>query len=119
MIYVVSSTEMILEQIDATPESGIPVAVGSVLKQSGTFNNGSLNGTSVLYMQDIHGGDGQDQSQAGSSASMATATDNVTAFDENLAGTITQDQSFQGTYTVQSNGAVSLNQTGRHLFRDF
>ena len=72
--YVVSSTEMILEQIDATPNSGIPVCVGSVMQQSGTFNNGSLNGTSVMYMQDIHGGDGKDQSQAGLSASTVTAT---------------------------------------------
>ena len=33
---------------------------------------------------------------------------NIVAMDEDLAGTITQDQPLHGTYTVQANGAVDF-----------
>ena len=64
-VYVVSASEFVMEQIDSVPNTQTPLLVGSVLKQSGPFSNASLNGTSVLYIQDIHGGDGLDQSQSG------------------------------------------------------
>ncbi len=116
-VYVVSTGELVLEQTD--PGTSNNLMVGSVLKQSGTFNNGSLNGTTVLYMQDIHGGDGLDQSQAGLITFDGHGNFNVTALDEDLAGTITQDQPFQGTYTVQSNGAFVLTVTGQSPFPGF
>lgn len=108
VVYVVSTSEMVMEQIDATPDSGIGVEVGSMLQQSGTFNNGSLNGLAVAYMQDIHGGDGLDQSVAALFNFNGSGTGNILAMDEDLAGTITQDQPFQATYSVQSNGAVDF-----------
>jgi Putative Ig domain len=118
-IYVVSTGELAMEQIDSVPGTQTPLLVGSVLQQSGPFSNASLNGTSVLYMQDIHGGDGLDQSQAGLISFDGHGNVNVPAFDEDLAGTITQDQPFQGTYTVQSNGAVALTQAGKTSFPGF
>jgi hypothetical protein len=118
-IYVVSAGELIMELVDSVPVTHTPLLVGSVLQQTGTFNNGSLNGKAVMYMQDIHGSDGLDQSQAGIISFDGHGNVNVTAFDEDLAGTITQDQPFQGTYTVQSNGAFALAQTGKSPFPGF
>ncbi len=107
-IYVVNSNETILEQIDATPNSGIPVVVGDVFKQSGPFNSGSLNGTNVMIMQGIHGSDGLDQSIAGILTVDGHGNYSVPTMDEDRAGTITQDAPQQGTYSVQSNGAFSF-----------
>ena len=84
------------------------MCVGSVAQQSGTFNNGSLNGSTVLYYQDIHGADGLDQSGAIIFSFDGNGHGTTLAADEDLAGTITQEQSWQATYSVQSNGALNL-----------
>lgn len=83
--------------------------VGSVLQQSGSLGNSSLNGTAVLYMQDIHQPDQLDQSMAGIFSFDGNGNFNIAAMDEDLAGTITQDQPSQDTYSVASNGAVTIN----------
>jgi hypothetical protein len=106
-VYVVSAGELVMEQIDSVPASN-PLFVGSVLQQSGPFNNGSLNGLSVLYYQDIHHGDGLDQSGALLIGFDGNGNANGIAADEDLAGVITQKTPFQGTYTVAANGALSL-----------
>jgi hypothetical protein len=103
-VYVVSASEMVIEQIDAEG----PLQVGSVLKQSGPFNNGSLNGLSVLYSQDIHSGDGLDQSDAIIISFDGNGNDNSLAVDEDTGGTITQKPPGPGTYTVAANGAVDF-----------
>ncbi len=108
VIYVVSANELVMGMTDAVPGTGIPVGVGEVSKQSGTFNNGSLNGTSVMVMQAIHGSDGLDQSVAGILTTDGQGNLAVPIMDEDLAGTIKQDAPQQGTYTVQSNGAFSF-----------
>jgi Putative Ig domain len=118
-VYVVSPGEMVMEQIDSISGTQAPLLVGSVLQQTGSFSNATLNGTAVMYMQDIHEGDGLDQSQAGIISFDGHGNYNVTAFDEDLAGTIQQGQTFQGTYTVQSNGAFVLTQTGKTPFPGF
>jgi hypothetical protein len=106
-VYVVSAGELVMEQIDPVT-SGPPILVGQVLQQSGTLNNGTLNGLAVAYMQDVHGGDGLDQSIAALFSFDGNGTGNILAMDEDLAGTITQDQPSQLTYSVQSNGAVDF-----------
>ncbi|MFZ0913070.1 MAG: Ig domain-containing protein, partial [Candidatus Korobacteraceae bacterium] len=103
-VYVVSASELVMEQIDAEN----PLQVGSVLKQTGPFNNGSLNGLSVLYYQDIHAAEGADQSGAMIINFNGNGNANGIAADEDLAGVITQKTPFQGTYTVAANGALSL-----------
>jgi len=107
-VYVVSTSEMLMEQTDSVPNTRTPLVTGSVRQQSGTFNDGSLNGTAVAYMQDIHGGDGLDQSVAALFSFAGNGHSSTLAMDEDLAGTITQDQPSQGTYSVQSNGAVDF-----------
>ncbi len=107
-VYVVSSSEMIMAQTDAGA-SGYPIGVGDVEQKSGSFSSASLSGPGVLIMQSIHNRDGLDQSAAAIVSFDGHGNFNISAMDEDLAGTITQDQPQQGTYTVQSNGAVSFN----------
>jgi hypothetical protein len=75
-----------------------------------------LNGLSVFYAQDINSNSGSpvDESQAGIISFDGNGNWNITASDDDLGGTITQGQPEQGTYTVQSNGAITLSQTGHH-----
>jgi len=103
-VYVVSASELVMEQIDAEN----PLQVGSVLQQSGSFNNGSLNGLSVLYFQAIHGGDGLDQSGAAIYSSNGNGTGNIIAMDEDTGGTIRQRPPGEMDYTVAANGAVNF-----------
>jgi hypothetical protein len=105
VVYVVSTGETVMANTDS---NGPPIQVGSVLQQSGPFNNGSLNGLSVLYYQDIHAAEGADQSGAMIINFNGNGNASGIAADEDLAGVITQKTPFQGTYTVAANGALSL-----------
>ncbi len=109
VVYVVSSGELVMASLDSVPNTQVPLSVGLIERQSGSFNNGSLSGTGVLIAQDIHGADGRDQSAAGIVSLDGHGNFNITAMDEDLAGTITQDPPEQGTYTVLSNGALTFN----------
>jgi hypothetical protein len=111
-VYVVSASEFVMEGIDSVPGTQTPLMVGSVLQQSGPFSNASLNGLAVGYWQDIHCGDGLDQSGAFIWSSDGNGNGSSLAMDEDLAGTITQDPPSQGTYSVQSNGALTINCQG-------
>jgi hypothetical protein len=108
-VYVVSTSEMVITNVDS---SGPPIQVGSILQQSASLSKSSLNGSSVLYYQDIHSGDGLDQSGAGIFTFDGNGHDSVIAMDEDLAGTMTQDQPSQGTYSVAANGAVTFTCQG-------
>lgn len=120
-VYVVSNRELVMEEIDpvrpgdsfsgeraAGSGAGSPLLAGTALQQSGSFSNASLSSTTVLYLQDIHEGDGLGQSIAGLISFDGGGNLNITAMDEDLAGTITADQPSQGTYSVEENGAVTF-----------
>ncbi len=108
VVYVVSASELVMEQIDSVPNTQVPMSVGSVLQQSGSFSNASLNGNAVAYMQDVHCEDGLDQSVAAIFIFYGDGNGTSVAMDEDLAGTMTQDQPQQATYSVQANGAASF-----------
>lgn len=110
-LYVVSGSEAVMEQIDPV-SGGNGLLVGSVLQQIGPFSNGSLSGTAVLYMQDIHQGDDVDDSQAGIVSFDGGGNFDIVAMDEDLAGRITDVQPSPGTYTVANNGAVTMSCAG-------
>jgi hypothetical protein len=102
-VYVVSAGELVMEQID--PITDAPLLVGPVLQQIGTFNNSSLSGLSVLYYQDIHSGDGLDQSGVVILSCDGSGNCTGVAGDEDLAGTFTTKVPQPVTYTIASNGA--------------
>ena len=104
--YVVSTGEMVQESLYPQHPN-----VGSVLRQSGTFNNGSLDGLSVTYYQSV-GGAGDDRSGAAILSCNGNGNFNILAEDDDDAGTITQGQPQQGTYTIAANGAATFSGGG-------
>lgn len=122
VVYIVSNRELVMEQIDPVQQGGglstgpfsianggSSVMVGSVLAQTGSFGNPSLSGTAVLHMQGIDQSGQLDQSVAGIFSFDGNGNFSIIAMDEDVAGTITQDQPSHNTYSVASNGAVSLS----------
>lgn len=104
--YVVSANEALLMSID--PQTGVnanSLFGGSVLKQSGgPFGIGSLNGTNIISIDGMSG-TGSDV-QVGFLTPAGNGTFTLST-DENKAGTITTN-SLSGTYTVASNGRVTV-----------
>jgi hypothetical protein len=115
-VYVVSATEMVMEEIDPVQQDSTPVQVGPVLQQSGSFNNGSLSGLVVAYYQSVTAGSSNDDSGAAivSCDGNGSCDDNNNILDDDNAGTITSTsaQPSWGTDTVEANGAVTFNGGG-------
>lgn len=109
VVYVVNRYNMIMASTDSVPSTHVPMGAGDVVAQDGSFNNASLNGTVLLVGQDIHGADGLDQSAAILDNFDGAGHFTGIAEDEDTGGTITQGQPDNGTYTVQSNGALTFN----------
>jgi hypothetical protein len=80
-----------------------------MLQQSGTFNNGSLNGLAVAYAQSVNTGGGEDESNAVILSLNGNGHGNIIAGDHDYAGVITQIPPSQATYTVAANGAVTFS----------
>lgn len=108
-VYVVSATEMVMEQIDPVPQDNTPVQVGPVLQQSGSVSSGSLNGLVVAYYQSVVSGSNNDDSGAAIISFDGNGNPSIQAADDDNAGTITSAQPSWGTYSVSSNGAVSFS----------
>jgi hypothetical protein len=108
-VYVVSTGELVMESIDSVQGTGVDAAAGSVLQQTGPFNNGSLNGLTVAYYQAV---DGADESGASIIHFDGNGNVNFLAEDDDNAGVITQHLTPPGTYTVAANGAGSTSGGG-------
>jgi hypothetical protein len=85
--------------------SSDPVVVGELKQQSGTFNNGSLNGKAVMY--------GEHLQSTGSNVliGIASAGGNgalTAAMYKDVAGTLSPVQNAVCTYSVASNGRTVL-----------
>ena len=106
--YVVSTSQLLVMEID--PAAGSSIVSGSILKQSGagSFGASSLSGTSVFQTT------GLDSSGATSQLGLLITDgsgDLMTTSDLNVAGTLTQPSS-SGTYSVATNGRVTLTNSG-------
>jgi hypothetical protein len=102
--YVVSANEALFIQID----SGGPLVRGTILRQSGSFNNGTMNGHSVTRAagQSGHGG-----SNVFVGLITADGHGKVTIkVDQNKDGVLGQSTSV-GTYSVASNSRTVINFT--------
>ena len=126
-VYLVSANEAVMEQIDPVPVTSNPLLAGSMFEQTGLSGAGAqgtprlskggmgdgnadglLDGTTVLYYQDIHSADGADQSGAMILSFDGGGNFSTIAADEDLAGVITQKTALPDVYTVADNLAVSL-----------
>ena len=99
-VYVVTSSELLLEQIDWVTDTGNPMLLGWAQQQIGPFTNASLNGPVVLYYQGIHGGDGTDQSGAMIVNFDGNGNLTLVASDDDSGGNFTQGAPAPGTLSV-------------------
>jgi hypothetical protein len=106
--YVVSSTEMLMIETDG-PRSGHPLLVGRVFAQSGSFADASLGGNAIVGMQALASGA---PSVTGGIVNASGNGNSISfSFDQNAGGTI-GTVSGSGTYSVSSNGRVTLSGSG-------
>ncbi|HUI84463.1 MAG TPA: Ig domain-containing protein [Candidatus Binatia bacterium] len=107
--YVIFKGQFILIGTDPLSAND-PLTLGSILVQSpGGFTNASLQGVSVLEINGLVPNGGSPQADTVleffNSDSNGSAT---TSLDENKGGTVTQQQTASGSYSVASNGKVTL-----------
>ena len=108
IMYVVSANEVLLMGGDAVSADGVLIS-GQALKQSGTFTNSSVAGTSVFYLTGRSAGG----TLVDAGLFTGTAPSSFSAnLDENDGGDINVGQTDSGTYTVTSNGRVVLTSGG-------
>ncbi len=107
--YVISANEVLLVEID----SGGSVTITNTLRQSGTMNNGILNGNSAARGSRIHhAGEGDAANQAVVLLINSSGTGNMNlSLDTNTGGTVSLG-SEAGTYAVEPNGRTSINLPG-------
>jgi hypothetical protein len=108
IVYVVSSSEVLILSSGAQPANY--AYTGSALKQSGSFSASSLSAPMVLYSSGI--GSAASTTSAQSGIITIPSSGNFSfAGDRNDGGTVTA-QSASGTYSVASNGRVTLAGAG-------
>ncbi len=107
--YIVSANEVFLEDID----NGGLLTITDARRQSGTMNNGILNGNGVGFGSRIHNaGQGNANSQAIVLLINSDGSGNMNiSIDANTGGTYLQSQE-SGTYSVEANGRTALNLPG-------
>ena len=118
--YITSTGEWTLLSKDPV-SSAAPLVQQTMLRQSGSFDNTSLNGVSVVRTSGI----AQSQNKPGRQGPGTAVPDIVLgllttdgqgngsiSYDENVGGTLNQQQTAQGTYSVASSGRVTLTGFG-------
>jgi virginiamycin B lyase len=109
VFYVVSASEMLVMAADtSTPPT---ILAGQALKQSGSFTNASLNGVSVYETEGVYIGN-TPSAVAGLVTTNGAGSFTLSADgnDGGVVGTVTDS----GTYSVSSNGRVTVTGTGNH-----
>ena len=106
--YIVSANEVLLIEVDA----GGKLITGTELRQSGTFNNGSMNGNSVGRGNREHHADSNPDPQALVLLLTADGNGNVSITEfTNTAGVIAEAHQ-PATYAVASNGRAVFTLQG-------
>ncbi len=113
VFYVVNSSEMLMMSVDT--ETPPMILAGQVLKQSGSFTDASLDGVAVVEAQGLDTGNSPatPDAQAGFVTTSGTGSSFAVTLDDNDGGTM-QTQSGSGTYSVTSNGRVTISLTGEN-----
>ena len=108
--YVVSASELLMIETDG-PKMGHPLLAGQALLQSSsTFTDSALNGNSILGTQSLLNGTTPAVS-GGIVHTNGNGSSISFSFDQNVGGTV-GTFSGSGTYSVASNGRVTLNGSG-------
>jgi hypothetical protein len=112
--YMVNATQLLLIETDVAARTNGSLFTGQILQQSGTFNDASLNGVSVLEYQGLDTGNSPATPMAEAGFLTANGSGSFSeASDRNDGGTMSTD-SGSGTYSVAANGRVTVAGTGNH-----
>ena len=117
VFYVVSGSEMLfMDDDNYGAANGNPLIAGQVLQQSGSFTDASLDGVGVLEAQllDANNTPATADAQAGLVTTNGTGSSFSVTMDENDGGTMTYSETASGTYSVASNGRVTISLTGEN-----
>ncbi len=112
--YVVNSSQLLIIQIDPISQGLQTLFSGQIVQQQGlTYSDSDLNGVSVLGLQGLDTG----CNPACADAQLIFVTWNGSGSlshseDENDGGTVSSSSGSGGTYSVGSNGRVTLSGTG-------
>jgi hypothetical protein len=116
--YIVSSTQLLMMEIDFVNGQVSPIVSGSMLQQSGSFGTSSLSGSGVLQTSAIDSSGPVSQSQLGVLSGdgggnfTVNADENTGNTDKTMPGTLSQP-SCSGTYAIDSSsGRVALTYSG-------
>ncbi len=110
--YEVSPGELLAitaDQVSAT----VPLVSGSVLQQTGTFSNASLNGVSALELTGVAQGSGTPAADLTLGLATTDGKGSISvSYDENKNGLLAP-QTYTGTYTVNAaSGRVAVTASG-------
>ena len=109
--YVTSAGEWTLLSKDPVSSTS-PLVQQTMLRQStASFDNTSLNGVSVVRTSGVAQSPPVPDIVVGLLTTDGKGTGSI-SYDENVGGTLKQQQTAQGTYSVASNGRVSLTGFG-------
>ncbi|HVC00113.1 MAG TPA: hypothetical protein VNJ12_12385 [Candidatus Dormibacteraeota bacterium] len=110
VIYVVSSNEFLA--LSSDDQTANAIFAGTALKQSGSFSNSSLNGTSVLYASQLSGSSsGTTRTTLGLIASTGSSATFTFSGYQNDGGSFSTE-SASGSFSVASTGRVLLSNAG-------
>ncbi|HVZ17568.1 MAG TPA: putative Ig domain-containing protein [Terriglobales bacterium] len=107
-MYMVNASDLLVISLDTPGEE--PVDSGEIRAQTGTFNTASLNGTAVFYVLGSH-----DPTLSTADVGIFTTNGNGSwsaSISEDDGGTLSTNTP-SGTYTVASNGRVTVVQPGK------
>ena len=115
VIYAAGTNQLLVLTTDSGGKGGSPVMIGKAyLRTTSTFNNASLSGTSVVAGQAVTNTNASYYSNRLVEAGILTwnGTGGLSeTVDQNDAGNVTLQQASSGSYSVDANGRVTLNQT--------
>jgi hypothetical protein len=115
IIYAAGPNQILVLTADPGGVGNSAVMAGrAYLRTTSTFNNATLSGTSVVVGQALSntGSDNYNNRLIEAGILTWTGAGSLTeSFDQNDAGNVTLQQTASGTYSVDTNGRVTLNQT--------
>jgi hypothetical protein len=124
VFYVVSSTELLMMDINAAGTGDVQPFIGTVMAQSGTYNNQSLAANAVLQLTgyDVSASTSEPVTNDAVGLLVTDGLGNLSSgsiLDQNSDGAVVSQQAMTGTYSMSSNGRGTLNYTAGSITGTF
>ena len=113
--YAISANKLLWMQSD-TRGATVPLLSGEAQRQSGSFSDASLNAAAIFELAGMHS---TYQSVIVGQMTPDGAGSMTGIFDQNLESNVMLNQSFSGTYTVDSSGRATMTMLNGNAFAYF